>query len=88
MSSTSTTPVLGWVLTALAALVAMGLVGGYVWSAINGNAALVAAVSAIIVFAGGEFFTRRRAAQQYRWDKVADQYEGFIRGPRLRPCRP
>jgi hypothetical protein len=39
---------------------------------------IVAASVALIVFAAGEIFTRRRAAQQYRWDKIADDYERFV----------
>lgn len=39
---------------------------------------VVAASAALAVFAGGEFFTRRRVAQQYRWDKVAPTYGEFV----------
>ena len=39
---------------------------------------IVAASVAILVFAGGEYFTRQRIAQQYRWDKVADTYAEFL----------
>lgn len=39
---------------------------------------VVAASVAIVVFAGGEYFTRQRIAQQYRWDKVADTYAKFL----------
>ncbi|HXR32043.1 MAG TPA: hypothetical protein VN752_13005, partial [Solirubrobacterales bacterium] len=38
----------------------------------------IAAVAALAVFAGGEFFTRRRVAQQYRWDKVTPTYKDFV----------
>jgi hypothetical protein len=39
---------------------------------------VIAASVAIAVFAGGEYFTRQRIAQQYRWDKVADTYANFL----------
>lgn len=39
---------------------------------------VIAASVAIIVFAGGEYFTRQRIAQQYRWDKVANTYAKFL----------
>jgi hypothetical protein len=39
---------------------------------------VIAASVALAVFAGGEFFTRRRVAQQYRWDKVAPTYGEFV----------
>ena len=39
---------------------------------------VIAASVAIIVFAGGEYFTRQRIAQQYRWDKVANTYTNFL----------
>lgn len=39
---------------------------------------VVAASAALAVFAGGEFFTRRRVAQQYRWDKIAPTYKEFV----------
>lgn len=39
---------------------------------------VIAASAAICVFAGGEYFTRQRIAQQYRWDKVADTYAKFL----------
>lgn len=39
---------------------------------------VVAASAALAVFAGGEFFARRRVAQQYRWDKVAPTYLEFV----------
>src|SRR5436309_2196695 len=39
---------------------------------------VVAASVAIIVFAAGEYFTRQRIAQQYRWDRVADTYAEFL----------
>lgn len=40
---------------------------------------VIAASVAIVVFAAGEYFTRQRIAQQYRWDKVADTYVEFLR---------
>jgi hypothetical protein len=39
---------------------------------------VIAASAALVVFAGGEFFTRRRVAQQYRWDKIAPTYKEFV----------
>jgi hypothetical protein len=39
---------------------------------------VIAASVAVVVFAGGEYFTRQRIAQQYRWDKVADTYVEFL----------
>src|SRR4051794_4438706 len=38
----------------------------------------IAASVAIGVFAAGEYFTRQRIAQQYRWDKVTDTYAQFL----------
>jgi hypothetical protein len=61
------------------------LVGAGIWlllKSLFSNASVagpvVAASVAIIVFAGGEYFTRQRIAQQYRWDKVADTYAKFL----------
>ena len=63
----------------------MILVGAGIWlllKSLFSNAAVagpvIAASVAICVFAGGEFFTRQRIAQQYRWDKVADSYAQFL----------
>jgi hypothetical protein len=39
---------------------------------------VIAASVALGVFAAGEFFTRRRVAQQYRWDKIAPTYHEFV----------
>lgn len=39
---------------------------------------IIAASGAIAVFAGGEYFTRQRIAQQYRWDRVSDTYTQFF----------
>lgn len=39
---------------------------------------VIAASVAIVVFAAGEYFTRQRIAQQYRWEKVADTYARFL----------
>jgi hypothetical protein len=39
---------------------------------------VIAASAALAVFAGGEFFTRQRVAQQYRWDKIAPTYKDFV----------
>jgi hypothetical protein len=39
---------------------------------------VIAASAAIVLFAAGEYFTRQRIAQQYRWDKVADTYAEFL----------
>lgn len=49
------------------------------WGVINGEATAVTAATAILVFALGEFFRRRLASQQYRWDKIAPQYETLLR---------
>ncbi|MGH2939320.1 MAG: hypothetical protein ACRDPE_14520 [Solirubrobacterales bacterium] len=38
----------------------------------------IAASAAIAVLAGGEYFTRQRLAQQYRWDKVSGTYAKFL----------
>jgi hypothetical protein len=38
----------------------------------------IAASAAIAVFAAGEYFTRQRIAQQYRWDKVSGTYAKFL----------
>jgi hypothetical protein len=65
-------------MVALVVLIICALVAAYIWSIVNGAAAVVTAATAVLVFAAGEFFTRRRSAQQYRWDKVAPIYEEFI----------
>jgi len=39
---------------------------------------VIAASGALAVFSAGEFFTRRRVAQQYRWDKIAPTYKDFV----------
>jgi hypothetical protein len=44
-----------------------------------GEATTVTAATAVIVFALGEYFRRRLAAQHYRWDKIVPQYEAFLR---------
>lgn len=69
----------------LLGLVIVVLVGAGIWlllKSLFSNASVagpvIAASVAIIVFAGGEYFTRQRIAQQYRWDKVADTYAKFL----------
>jgi hypothetical protein len=69
----------------LLGLVIVVLVGAAIWlllKSLFSNAAVagpvIAASVAISVFAGGEYFTRQRIAQQYRWDKVADTYAKFL----------
>lgn len=66
------------IVTSLGLLVLLGLAAAFVWAIANAEAAVVTAATAIIVLAAGEFFTRRRTAQQYRWDKIAPDYEAFI----------
>lgn len=39
---------------------------------------IIGGIFALVVFAAGEWMTRRRIAQQYRWDKIADEYLGFV----------
>lgn len=39
---------------------------------------IIAGTFALVIFAVGEWTTRRRIAQQYRWDKIADEYLGFV----------
>jgi len=39
---------------------------------------VIAAGAALAVFAAGEYFTRLRVAQQYRWDKVSPTYAKFL----------
>lgn len=72
----------GQFLLGLAILV---LAGAGIWlllKSLFSNAAVagpvIAASVAISVFAGGEYFTRQRIAQQYRWDKVVDTYAKFL----------
>lgn len=69
----------------LLGLVIVVLVAAGIWLLLNSlfsNASVagpvIAASVAISVFAGGEYFTRQRIAQQYRWDKVADTYAKFL----------
>ncbi len=57
---------------------ALALMATYVWGVINGEATAVTAATAILVFALGEVFRRRLAAQQYRWDKIAPQWETWL----------
>lgn len=66
-------------------LVLIALIGAAIWlvfKSLFSNAAVagpvIAASAAVLVFAGGEYFTRQRIAQQYRWDKVADTYAKFF----------
>jgi hypothetical protein len=56
-----------------------GVAAVYVWGIASGEATVVTAATAFLVFAGGEYYRRRLAAQQYRWDKIAPQYEAFLR---------
>lgn len=51
----------------------------YVWGIASGEATVVTAATAFLVFAAGEYYRRRLAAQQYRWDKIAPQYEAFLK---------
>lgn len=70
-----------------AVAVAFGLLAcvALVWLMVGGvlnNLAVagpvIAGIVTLGVFAAGEFFSRRRIAQQYRWDKIADDYLGFV----------
>jgi hypothetical protein len=70
----------------LLGLLIVVLVGAGVWlllKSLFSNASVtgpvVAASVAIVVFAGGEYFTRQRIAQQYRWDKVAENLRQVLR---------
>lgn len=69
----------------LLGLLIVVLAGAGVWlllKSLFSNASVagpvIAASVAVIVFAGGEYFTRQRIAQQYRWDKVAETYTKFL----------
>jgi hypothetical protein len=62
----------------VAVLAVLALTAAYIWGVINGEATAVTAATAILVFALGEFFRRRLASQQYRWDKIAPQYETLL----------
>jgi hypothetical protein len=65
----------------LGALICVALVWVMVAGALNNLAVagpIVAGIFALVIFAVGEWTTRRRIAQQYRWDKIADEYLGFV----------
>lgn len=69
----------------LLGLIIVVLIGAGIWlllKSLFSNASVagpvIAASVAVIVFAGGEYFTRQRIAQQYRWDKVASTYAQFL----------
>jgi hypothetical protein len=71
----------GITVVALGVLVCIALVWVMVAGLLNDLATagpVIAAAVALAVFAAGEVFTRQRVAQQYRWDKIADDYEGFV----------
>lgn len=69
----------GVTLAVVAVVAVLGIVAAFVWAAVKGEAAVVTAGTALIVFAVGEFFSRRRAAQQYRWDRIGPTYEAFVK---------
>lgn len=63
---------------ALAAVVGVGVAAIYVWGFSAGNATLVTAATALLVFALGEYRRWQLAAQQDRWGRIAPQYEAFL----------
>jgi hypothetical protein len=63
----------------LSGLVGLVILAVYIWGIANGEATAVTAATAVLVLALGEYFRRRLAAQQYRWEKIAPHYETFIR---------
>jgi hypothetical protein len=71
----------GFLVVAIGVLVCIALVWVMVAGLLNDLATagpVIAATVAVVVFAAGEVFTRQRVAQQYRWDKIAEDYEGFV----------
>lgn len=64
----------------LAVLVAagVGVIGVYAWGISDGDATLVTAATALLVFALGELRRWQLAAQQDRWGRIADEYEKFL----------
>lgn len=72
----------GQLLLGLVILIVIGAAIFVLLKSLFSNAAVagpvIAASVAIVVFAGGEYFTRQRIAQQYRWDKIADTYAEFL----------
>jgi hypothetical protein len=56
----------------------VGVVGIYAWGFTAGNATLVTAATALLVFALGEYRRWQLAAQQDRWGRIAPQYEQFL----------
>jgi hypothetical protein len=66
----------------LVIVLAAGVALWFIAAALLDHAAVagpvIAASVALAVFAGGEFFTRRRVAQQYRWDKIAPAYQELV----------
>jgi hypothetical protein len=62
----------------LAILAGIGVVAVYSWGFSAGNATLVTAATALVVFALGEYRRWQLAAQQDRWGRIAPQYEAFL----------
>jgi len=60
------------------AAVCLAVVAVYVWGFSAGNATLVTAATALLVFALGEYRRWQLAAQQDRWGRIAPQYEAFL----------
>jgi hypothetical protein len=70
-----------FVAIALGALICVALVWVMVAGALNNLTVagpIIAGIFALVIFAVGEWTTRKRIAQQYRWDKIADEYLGFV----------
>lgn len=91
MESGKPTPIarlVGLVTVGVGALICVALLWLIIAGALNDLAVagpVIAAAAALLVFAGGEYFTRERIARQYRWDKIADDYEGFVTLVRTMP---
>jgi hypothetical protein len=66
-------------------LFGLAVIVGFIWAIANAEAAVVTAAIALIIFAAGEFFTRRRVAQQYRWEKIGPTYDKLIEHMRKDP---
>ena len=54
------------------------VVGIYAWGIRDGNATVVTAATALLVFALGELRRWQLAAQQDRWGRIAEEYERFL----------
>ncbi|HTR75486.1 MAG TPA: hypothetical protein VMH33_09565 [Solirubrobacterales bacterium] len=69
--------VIGLILV-MAVLVGTYLLLNHLFSSPAAAGPTIVTGGAVLVFAAGEYFTRERIAQQYRWDKVADTYLEFL----------